>query len=209
MQLIDTALPCRIEALMRLLAAALALCITPAAQPTGHLGKALPEWMSDLESAEGVTRVVAARSIGEMALAGWEGAERALIAAAAHRDGSVRFWAVTALARLRERSPQGLDTLRRALEDAVPEVRVQGARGLVGSPAERAGLDTLAELLSHPNPGVRLHAAHAADAIGDRAGPLADKLRAATSDPFDYVQRVARHALWTLGQRPCPYRECL
>ena len=102
----------------------------------------------------------------------------------------------------------GRAVLEGLLEDEAPEVRIQAAVALIRAGDAQKALKTLEESLRHRNRGVRLHAAHAADAIGDSAKPLASALQAAVEDDFDYVQRVARHALWALGERPCPYRTC-
>ena len=143
-----------------------------------------------------------------MAIAQQEGAEDALFDAAGHTDGSVRYWAATAAGFLPSLEPSQIESLKEVLVDTLPEVRIQAARALIGMGEESEALQTLADSLSHPNRGVRLHAAHAADAIGAKAAPLVEALRDALDDEFDYVQRVARHALWTLGERPCPYRAC-
>ena len=186
----------------------LALATPLLAQASQHLGRTLAEWQADLESDRSIDRLLAVRSIGEMALAGEAGAAEALFGAMGHEDGSVRFWAAAAAAHLAEPFPSGETVLREALKDPVPEVQVQAALAQIGSKADQEALATLSRLLSHPNRGVRLHAAHAADSLGKRASPLTEELRTALNDEFDYVQRVARHALWTLGERPCPYRSC-
>ena len=102
----------------------------------------------------------------------------------------------------------GRAVLERLLEDEAPEVRIQAAVALIRAGEAPKALQTLEESLGHRNRGVRLQAAHAADAIGDNAKPLADALHKAVEDDFDYVQRVARHALWALGERQCPYQTC-
>lgn len=186
----------------------LALCAQPAGLSAEHLGKTLAGWQADLEAPSNIKRLLAARAIGEMAIAQQEGAEDALFDAAGHTDGSVRYWAATAAGYLPSLDPPQIERLKKVLADTVPEVRVQAARALIGAGEGSEALRTLAKSLSHPNRGVRLHAAHAADAIGAKAAPLVDALRDALDDEFDYVQRVARHALWTLGERPCPYRAC-
>lgn len=190
------------------LAAALVL-MAPAVGPAQeHLGKTLAEWRADLGSAEQIDRLLAARAIGEMAIGRQPGATEAILESLGHEDGSVRYWAAVATIHLPALDADAQALLKKALGDPVPEVRVQAARALVGTAAEPEALRTLAELLSHRNRGVRLQAVHAADAIKDKAAPLVKELQAATEDEFDYVQRVARHALWTLEQRPCPYRQC-
>ena len=190
------------------IALGLVICVHLAGQSSAHLGRELDQWQADLEAPGQVVRLLAARAIGEMAIADHEGAEEALFAALGHEDGSVRFWAATAAAHLPDLDESRLGSLRKALADEVPEVRVQAALGLVGQGEVGDALSVLAEAMRHRNRGVRLHAVHAADAIGEAAAPIAEDLRVAMDDDFDYVQRVARHALWTLGERPCPYREC-
>ncbi|MDE0109883.1 MAG: HEAT repeat domain-containing protein [Bryobacterales bacterium] len=194
---------------MRIVLVVALVLMAPAVGPAQeHLGKTLDQWRADLDSAEQIDRLLAARAIGEMAIGQQAGATEAILESLGHEDGSVRFWAAVATIHLPALDADALALLKEALADPVPEVRVQAARALVGTPAEPEALRTLAELLSHRNRGVRLQAVHAADAIKDKAAPLVKELQAATEDEFDYVQRVARHALWTLEQRPCPYRQC-
>lgn len=180
-----------------------------AAEGTEHLGRTLGEWRSDLDSETQIDRLLAARSIGEMAVAKIEDADKALLEILTHSDSAVRYWAAVAAALL-ERPPDEAFAILRAMlaDDEAPENRIQAALALIRAGDRIDSLATLAEMLKHPNRGVRLQAAHAADAIGDRARALAEPLREAVGDDFDYVQRVARHALWTLGERPCPYRTC-
>lgn len=192
--------------LMRLLLL-VAVAATLSGQPR-HLGKTLAEWRTDLASSRQIERLLAARSIGEMAVAGRAGAAEAVGEALRHEDGAVRYWAAVASIHLPSPAPRPTDLLREALLDPVPEVQVQAARALVGTASEAEALKRLEALLAHRNRGVRLQAAHAADAIGSSAAPLTGALRRAMEDEFDYVQRVARHALWALGERPCPYQEC-
>ena len=177
-------------------------------QAAEHQGKTLSEWQADLASSSQVGRLLAARSIGEMAVAGHSEARTAVFGALSHEDSSVRYWAAVAAVHLQDTDSGQREVLKRALEDPAPEVQVQAARALIGTGEEPQALRRLEALLAHRNPGVRLHAAHALDAIGAAAAPLSDALRKAVDDPFDYVQRVARHALWALGERPCPYRAC-
>lgn len=194
---------------MRILLVAAIVLMAPAVGPAQeHLGKTLAQWQADLDSAAQIDRLLAIRSIGEMAIGQQAGATEAVLESLGHEDGSVRFWAAVATIHLPELDADAQALLNKALGDQVPEVRIQAARALIGTTAEPEALGILAELLSHRNRGVRLQAAHAADAIKDKAAPLVKELQAATNDEFDYVQRVARHALWTLKQRPCPYRQC-
>ncbi len=192
----------------RLLVVALAVAIPAAAQSPEHLGKTLGAWQEDLNAPAGIDRLLAIRSIGEMAIASRPGASAALEAALAHEDDSVRYWAAAAAVHLPSLTAEFRRALRTTLEDSTPEVQVQSAHALIVAGEGASAIETLAGLLSHRNRGVRLQAAHALDAVGTSAAPAADSLRAAMDDEFDYVRRVARHALWTLGERPCPYEDC-
>ena len=186
----------------------LACSVQLTGQSPVHIGKTLLDWQADLNAPLQIDRLLAARAIGEMAIAHRAGAVEALFDALNHTDSSVRHWAALASGHLRALDPHQIRSLKSALADPVPEVRIQAAKALIGAGEGAEALQTLANSLSHRNRGVRLHAVHAADAIGDKASPLADALRTALDDDFDYVQRVARHALWELGERPCPYRAC-
>lgn len=177
-------------------------------QSLTHLGKTLAEWRAGLDSSEQIERLLAVRAIGEMAIAQDLEAEVSVISALEHADGAVRYWALVAVSRMARPGLVGVEVLERLLMDSVPENRVQAAVALIRSGEKSEALATLEELLKHKNRGVRLQAVHAADALGESARPLTDALRAAVGDDFDYVQRVARHALWALGERTCPYRAC-
>ena len=195
-------------ALVLALTVTLVLAVPSAGQDAKHVGKTLAAWQSELQSARQVDRMLAARAIGEMAIANQAGASKALVQALSHDDSAVRYWGAVAAAELDRQLEVGRAVLEGLLEDEAPEVRIQAAVALIRAGDAQKALKTLEESLRHRNRGVRLHAAHAADAIGDSAKPLASALQAAVEDDFDYVQRVGRHALWALGERPCPYRTC-
>ena len=178
------------------------------AEPGEHLGKSLAEWQAWLGSEDRQERLLAARAVGEMAIADAAGAETALLGALNHSDSAVRYWAVIAFGEMGERAGVGRERLRRLLDDPAPEVRVWAAYALHRLGEEQSAINTLIEELSNPEKGARLQAAHALDALGKAAAPAAEALRGALDDDFDYVRRVARHALWTLGERPCPYEDC-
>ena len=190
------------------LAVTLALATPSVGQDAEHVGKALATWQADLNSDRQIDRMLAARAIGEMSIAKRAGASQALVQALSHDDSAVRYWAAVAAAELDRPLAVGRAVLEGLLEDEAPEVRIQAAVALIRAGEAPKALQTLEESLRHRNRGVRLQAAHAADAIGDNAKPLANALQAAGDDDFDYVQRVARHALWALGERPCPYQTC-
>lgn len=208
----DPSAGCIIATAMRCLIVAFAVVLASLGAASGqnlmHAGKTLAEWQAGLDSSEQIERLLAVRAIGEMAIAQDLEAESSVISALEHADSAVRYWALVAISELDRPGVAGVEALERLLRDSVPENRVHAAVALIRSGEKSEALATLGELLEHENRGVRLQAVHAADALGESARPLTDTLRESVEDDFDYVQRVARHALWALGERPCPYRAC-
>lgn len=202
--IIATAMRCLVVPM----AVVLAFTVSASGQNLTHAGKTLAEWQAGLDSSEQIERLLAVRAIGEMAIARDLEAEVSAVAALEHADGAVRYWALIAVSEMERPGSAGVEALERLLQDSVPENRVQAAVALIRAGEKSEALATLGELLKHRNRGVRLQAAHAADDLGESARPLTDALRESVEDDFDYVQRVARHALWALGERPCPYRAC-
>lgn len=98
---------------------------------------------------------------------------------------------------------QATDRLRDAARtDPSPAVRVAAAGLLCDLNDEAHGLPVLVEHLRHPRDAVRHAAALALDAIGDRARPAREALEAAKGDSYEYVARVATHALDAPGEKP-------
>jgi HEAT repeat protein len=192
----------------RLLLGILLFAAALSAAETIHLGKSLDGWKTDLASEERTTRLLAARSLGEMGIAGADGAAEALIAALAHEDSAVRYWAAVALGELGDKAAGAASALTKAMGDEAPEVRVWAAYALVRQGRPDDGLPALIEVLGEPERGARLQAITALDQLGEAGRPAAAAMRKSVADDFDYVGRIARHALWVLGERPCPYRDC-
>lgn len=190
---------------MRVCLILLALCAPLAAE---HLGKSLDEWRGELGSDVRLERLMAARAIGEMAIARDKAAAKALFDAMEHEDSGVRYWAVVAVGQMGKGAREAERRLLTALDDPTPEVRVWAAFALAPMGRDEAALEVLIRELGNEEKGARLQAAHALDELGDLARPAIAALQEATSDEFDYVGRVSRHALWELGARPCPYKEC-
>ena len=189
-----------------LLGLLLLACSAPGAEL--HLGQTLAEWRSQLEAPDRTDRLLASRAIGEMAIAGVHGADKALFAAIGRHDSGVRYWAVVATGQMGQRGKPGLSRLRRALRDPAPEVRCWAAYASVQLGEADRAIPVLIEDLGNEERGARLQAAHALDALGEKARPAIEALKKALDDDFDYVKRTARHALWVLGERSCPYQNC-
>ncbi len=143
-----------------------------------------------------------------MAIAGADGALEVLKGALDSKDSAVRYWAAVALGEMGPRASKAAGALRDTLRDAAPEVRVWAAYALVRQGDRDAGVPALIETLGSEERGARLQAVTALDQLGEAGRPAVPQLRKAVGDDFDYVGRIARHALWVLGERPCPYRDC-
>ena len=113
------------------------------------------------------------------------------------KDAAVRYWAVVGLGNLgksAETSPAPL--LRKAIEDISANVRVAAAQGLCMLDMEKEGLPVLERELAGEKEWIRLAAAIALDAVGEKARPAIDALRKALDDQYNkYVVRVANRAL--------------
>ncbi|MEZ5365858.1 MAG: HEAT repeat domain-containing protein [Bryobacterales bacterium] len=189
-----------------LLTFALFAAALPAAEDL-HLGRSLEQWNKELKA--GIARAPAGRaSPGRDGLAGNQGALDALTAALANKDSAVRFWSAIALGEMGDRAATAQQALEKALQDPTPEVRVWAAYALARQGRADAGVPVLIEVLGDPERGARLQAVTALDQLGETGRPAAEAMKQAVSDDFDYVGRIARHALWALGERACPYRNC-
>ncbi len=173
-----------------------------------HLGRTAAEWRTDLASADRLDRLLAARALGEMAITGDDDATDAVIASLNHDDSAVRYWAAVALAEIGERARPAEVQLLTALRDSTPEVRIRAAFALARLGRESEAVPLLIRELSSPEKAARLLAAHALDDLDEKGRPAITAFESVLDDEFNYVQRIARHALWELGARPCPYQQC-
>lgn len=109
-----------------------------------------------------------------------------LAALAGDVDPAVRYWGVTGL------QAQGAkhEVLKQALGDPAPNVRMAAAEALGTEevlPVLEAGLKDASEFVRH-------HALLVADALGAKAAPLKDAVKAAAGQG-EYTKRVAEHVL--------------
>lgn len=102
-------------------------------------------------------------------------------------DPAFRYWAVIGL------PPSDLPT--QLLQDPSPVVRIAAAR----KQATPAAIATLISDLQTGPDYVRLQAAIALDELAPKSSPARPALQSARTDPNEYVQRVAEHALAQLG----------
>jgi len=107
-----------------------------------------------------------------------------------HPEASVRYWAATGLANLKQRAE--------ALEDESPSVRIAAAMACLRAGDDAKAVEVLQAALGHTEETIRLEAGNAADRIGERARPLEKELEARLSDDRDkttYPSRVANRVL--------------
>ncbi len=110
---------------------------------------------------------------------------------------AIRYWAVLLLGQTAELSAGTRDLLGAACEDAVPEVQIVAASALLRHGIEEdAQVARLVRHLAHPEMWVRVAAAAALDAAGEKARPAVPALEVARGDEQNkYVARLANHAL--------------
>ncbi len=131
----------------------------------------------------------------------------ALVESAKDADPAIAWWAVTKLATGRQegdRAGRVLDLLTKASQSANGSVRVAAADGLARRGKTDAALTVLRAALRDENPWVRHAAAEALDAMGKQAAPALADVKAAGDDTNQYVVRVVRHLLTTLGEKVPP-----
>jgi len=165
-------------------------------------GKPLSQWSQQLDSGDRHDRLAAIRAVGEMARRHPDvpSAAAALRGALRNDDRAVRHWAVRSVNTLGEAARDFEDDLRERLTDEVPDVRVWAAYGLCRLGKTEEALPVLAQALSDSNGATRLHAAHALEALGEQARPVAEELRGVLGDEFGYPDRVAGRFLKSLDE---------
>jgi hypothetical protein len=110
-------------------------------------------------------------------------------------DSAVRYWGAIGCRVLGEKAAPAEDRLVKALGDGSPSVRIAAADALSHRGRIDEALPVLARGLKDENEWVRLHAATVLDALGAKADPVRDALKAAAGDKNDYIRRVLEHAL--------------
>ncbi len=117
---------------------------------------------------------------------------------------AVRYWATVGL-HASCRFPVDMTFVKPAMQTKLTDpsiiVRIAAAHALCEWGQEKDALPVLAQALQHPTDKVRLFAIIALDKLGEKARPVLAQVKAATQDPDDYVQRVARTVLSRLKPR--------
>lgn len=115
--------------------------------------------------------------------------ERALT----HQNDAVRYWAAINLGNMAE-EVEDAESLRMALTDEVPVVRIAAARALCHMDLPD-GIRVLERELGHEDSWVRLAAAQVLDEVGEQARASIPALKSVMEDENKYVVRVANHAI--------------
>ena len=154
----------------------------------------IPHWKDQLKKTDLLKRLRSIKSLdglGEKAVPKYFEALR-------DKYGSVRYWAVVGLKnncntdRQRKQAKQAIAQL---LHDPSPIVRIASAETMCNWDQQKQSLEVLVELLQNESRSVQLNAAIALDRIGEKARPVISHIEAASKDPDEYVQKIARHTL--------------
>ena len=119
-------------------------------------------------------------------------------------EPTVRWWAATGLAVLKQKARPAESALEVALRDTSPVVRIAAAEVLCNLGQVEAMLPVLTEGLAHATPYVRLRAMNALDRLGKKTRPALPAIRAAAMKkapyPGDYFNRMVGYVPERLGQ---------
>jgi HEAT repeat protein len=177
------------------------------------LGHTRVQWIDTLEFGQRRQRSYAAWAIQEFALQQLDNDNallwlNELLLMCENPNASVRYWGAFGLGRLVGKLDadvpvriKALEVLPTLLKDSSAAVRIAAADALQQSSERAAALAVLVESLSNPQEAVRIQAATALAHWGEAARPATATLRQATSDPSEYVKRIATRTLAGLESR--------
>ncbi|MCP4641348.1 MAG: sulfatase-like hydrolase/transferase [bacterium] len=162
-----------------------------------YQGRAINDWVADLNDANVFLRMRATKILGEAGPA----TAPVLTAALDDPETCVAYWAAVGLGQLGASSDPVLNALRKTLAVANWTRRLGAARALCTLGHETDALPTLLEGLKNDDSMVRLAAVLIIDDLGPAAArPAEAGLRSVLDDNLKYVVRVADHTLATLKQ---------
>lgn len=127
------------------------------------------------------------------------GAIDELLRRIADADGAVRYWAIIGIIVLDNRENRVLEALRQRLTDGSPNVRIAAADALCRFGVAEEAIPVLTASLKDADEWACLHAANVLDLLGEAARPALEIFGELLSSKNQYVVRVARHAVDTLG----------
>jgi len=111
-------------------------------------------------------------------------------------DDGMRYWAAVGLAARETLSPADRESLRAALADDSPVVRIEAAAALARHSEAAAALPVLTTALRDKSVEVRLHAARALELLGDVARPAHAEMRAALTAAREHESRGSDIAMF-------------
>jgi HEAT repeat protein len=179
----------------------------PIAAEETFLGRTADEWSAALTSSEGQQRIHAAWAIAQFAgrsSGAPDDQERfaELVKLVNDSDPSIRYWGVTGIgmfaARLDKRDGgqmAAINTLTPLLQDRAPSPRIAAAQALGQLGQADKALPVLVAAMRDPQDAVRIQAVAALEKLGSAARPAEQTLRAAMSDPSEYVKRISERAI--------------
>ncbi len=109
------------------------------------------------------------------------------------RNSIVRYWGAVGCVTLGVRAKSLAPELAKMLDDKSPNVRIAAAEALISQGQNEIGLKVLTSELNSQNEWVALHAMNVLSAIGPKAKPVFDQIRAKASKD-SYLGRAAKAA---------------
>jgi N-sulfoglucosamine sulfohydrolase len=154
-------------------------------------GRALDQWLTDLNSDDSLRRIRAAAALGVAGPA----AEPVLRAALRDPEVCVVHWGAAGLANNAPASPETLAALEDALGHSSATARVAAASALCALSRPESAVPVLIEAMAHPHFAIRLRAIETLSALDPKPAEVLQTLNAALEDDHQYVVRIARHGL--------------
>lgn len=129
------------------------------------------------------------------------------VAALGDANEVVRYWGATGLAILGPQAQGAQGTMRAALSDRSPQVRVAAAEALWRSGSTGEALTALTGLLdaSYPEP-VRLQSINVLTRMGTAAAPALPVIKSLTGIPGEYIPRAALYLVQVIEGTYDPYK---
>lgn len=97
------------------------------------------------------------------------GSEETLLANLTHSDPGVRYWGAIGFSAAESLSPEAIDALTKALDDSVPNVRIEAANALARHGCIEKSISALAVALEEEDLAAVQHAARAVELLGEKA----------------------------------------
>jgi arylsulfatase A-like enzyme len=164
---------------------------SPGSAKGAVFGRAMADWVKDLNQSDRLKRLMAIKSIG---LIGTE-AVPVLLEALSDPEPAVAYWAAVSLGHAGGASGDIADALTRTLRHDSVTVRLGAARGLCALGRPKDALPAALAAMDDPEPAARLYAVQVLEQVGLDQKGVREAMERALKDKNGYVVRIAKYVL--------------